>query len=65
MSNNCLEDGGEDFDLGQERNYLNLHPGQIYDLDEQCRIVFGPNSFFIVRNKCIHNTLISITLTIS
>ena len=27
--------------------FLSLHPGQLYDPDEQCKIVFGPTSYFV------------------
>ena len=26
--------------------FLHLYPGQIYDLDEQCKLAFGPKSFY-------------------
>ena len=43
---NCLANGGKDFNQGRERDiFLQLLPGQIYDLDDQCKLTYGPESF--------------------
>lgn len=38
---------GNDIVHGRDRDiFLQLYPGQIYDLDEQCKMVYGPNSLY-------------------
>ena len=39
---NCLTDGGEDFRSSREIDiFLRLYPGQIYNIQEQCRMAYG------------------------
>ena len=40
----CLEDKGSEIEFPERSTYLNLLPGQIYNPDDQCRIVNGPES---------------------
>ena len=54
---NCLLNGNKDFTPGREKDiFLRLHPGQIFDLDDQCKLAFGPKSLHI--GVTIHYILI-------
>ena len=54
---NCLVKGNNDFNHGREKDiFLRLHPGQIFDLDDQCKLEFGPKSLHI--GVTIHHILI-------
>ena len=52
---NCLTNGGRNFNRARGRDFfLHLYPGQIYDLDDQCRMFLGPNSLYCgVRTKIL------------
>ena len=59
-------DGGEELIPGPEKDYLlRLYPGQLYDPDEQCKIAYGPTSYFVavsgnLSGLYIHDILLSI-----
>ena len=51
----CLLNGGKDFNRGRERDiFLRLPPGQVFDLDDQCKMAFGPTSLHIGVNYSLY-----------
>lgn len=45
---NCLENSGQEFNAGRERDiFSQVYPGQIYDLNEQCRLMYGNESSYV------------------
>ena len=50
---NCLANGANDLEIEDRSTFLSLYPGQIYDLNDQCRIAYGHESRYIeVRKIC-------------
>ncbi|KAK3608693.1 hypothetical protein CHS0354_027743, partial [Potamilus streckersoni] len=41
----CVKDEATYYDKNEYDNYNKLYPGQIYSRDEQCKIIFGQNSY--------------------
>ena len=59
---NCLANGANDLQIEDRSTFLSLYPGQIYDLNDQCRIAYGHESRYIEVRKIfkfdIHDNLI-------
>ena len=57
-----MTNGAKDLEIEDRSIFLSLYPGQIYDLDDQCRIAYGHESRYIEVRKIfkfdIHDNLI-------
>ena len=59
---NCMTNEANDLEIEDRNTFLSLYPGQIYDLNDQCRIAYGHKSRYIEVRKIfkydIHDNLI-------